>query len=145
MTQGVKDLISAIIEGDATTIDATFNAEMANRVSAKLQDMRVSVARNMFKTEQVEEQTEEDEEVELTEEEIDEILDLISEEDMAEIDSAEELDEASYSAKAAAAGKDIGKPGKNFAKIAKKAGEKYGSEEKGRKVAGAVLAKLRAK
>lgn len=57
----------------------------------------------------------------------------------------EKVDEAEYSAKKAAAGKDIGKPGKQFAKIAKKAGEKYGSEEKGKKVAGAVLKKLRAK
>jgi outer membrane lipoprotein SlyB len=54
-------------------------------------------------------------------------------------------DEASYSAKAARAGKDIGKPGKTFAKIAKSAGERYGSKERGEKVAGAVLAKLRAK
>ena len=53
--------------------------------------------------------------------------------------------EASYSAKAARAGKDIGKPGKEFAKIAKSAAERYGSEEKGKKVAGAVLAKLRMK
>lgn len=50
-----------------------------------------------------------------------------------------------YSAKAARAGKDIGKPGKAFAKIAKDAGERYGSKERGEKVAGAVLAKLRAK
>ena len=50
-----------------------------------------------------------------------------------------------YSAKKAAAGKDIGKPGKAFAKIAKSAGERYGSKERGEKVAGAVLAKLRAK
>ena len=56
----------------------------------------------------------------------------------------QELDEASYSAKAARAGKDIGKPGKAFAKIAKEAGKRYGSEERGKKVAGAVLAKLRA-
>lgn len=49
-----------------------------------------------------------------------------------------------YSAKKAAAGKDIGKPGKNFSKIAKSAGEKYGSKERGEKVAGAVLKKLRA-
>ena len=56
-----------------------------------------------------------------------------------------EVQEASYSAKAARAGKDIGKPGKMFDVIAKKAGEKYGSEERGKKVAGAVLAKLRAK
>ena len=59
----------------------------------------------------------------------------------------ESMDEASvsYSAKAARAGKDIGKPGKQFAKIAKSAGERYGSKERGEKVAGAVLAKLRAK
>ena len=50
-----------------------------------------------------------------------------------------------YSAKKAAAGKDIGKPGKNFEKIAKGAAKKYGSAEKGKKVAGAVLAKLRKK
>ena len=54
-----------------------------------------------------------------------------------------EIDEASYSAKAARAGKDIGKPGKAFAKIAKSAAERYGSKERGEKVAGAVLAKLR--
>jgi hypothetical protein len=56
----------------------------------------------------------------------------------------EEIEEASYSAKAARAGKDIGKPGKQFAKIAKEAGKRYGSKERGEKVAGAVLAKLRA-
>ena len=66
---------------------------------------------------------------------------------MAEL-SSEEIDsilEASYSAKAARAGKDIGKPGKAFAKIAASAGKRYGSKERGEKVAGAVLAKLRAK
>lgn len=50
-----------------------------------------------------------------------------------------------YSAKKARAGKDIGKPGKQFSKIAKSAAKRYGSEEKGKKVAGAVLAKLRKK
>jgi hypothetical protein len=55
------------------------------------------------------------------------------------------MEEAAYSAKAAREGKDIGKPGKMFSKIAKKAGEKYGSEERGKKVAGAILAKIRAK
>jgi uncharacterized protein YoxC len=51
--------------------------------------------------------------------------------------------EADYSAKKAAAGKDIGKPGKNFAKIAKGAAERYGSKAAGERVAGAVLNKLR--
>ena len=41
-------------------------------------------------------------------------------------------------------GKDEGKPGKNFAKIAKSAGEKYGSKEAGERVAGAVRNKLKA-
>ena len=47
----------------------------------------------------------------------------------------------SYSAKAAAAGKDIGKKGRNFSKIAKKAG----GGEKGDRIAGAILRDLRAK
>jgi hypothetical protein len=40
--------------------------------------------------------------------------------------------------------KDEGKPGKNFAKIAKSAGKRYGSKEAGERVAGAVRAKLAA-
>lgn len=50
-----------------------------------------------------------------------------------------------YSAKAAAKGKDLGKPGKEFDVIAKSAGRKYESKEAGEKVAGAILKKLRAK
>ena len=38
--------------------------------------------------------------------------------------------------------RDEGKPGKNFAKIAKSAGARYGSKEAGERVAGAVRAKL---
>lgn len=50
---------------------------------------------------------------------------------------------AKYSAKSARAGKDIGKPGKNFAKIVASAGKKYGSKQAGEKVAGAILAHIR--
>jgi hypothetical protein len=59
--------------------------------------------------------------------------------------SDDSVEEAGYSAKSARAGKDIGKPGKNFSKIAKGAAERYGSKEAGERVAGAVLKKLRAK
>jgi len=52
MTQGVQDLIQAIDSGDSSAIDAAFQAEMANRISTRLEDMRVSVAQNMFATEQ---------------------------------------------------------------------------------------------
>lgn len=51
----------------------------------------------------------------------------------------------SYSAKSARAGKDIGKRGKNFGKIEGEATKKYGSKAAGKRVAGAVLSKLRAK
>jgi len=74
------------------------------------------------------------------------LADLAKKQDLAE--SAQPVAERStgdYSAKKAAAGKDIGKPGKMFSKIAKSAGKRYGSKESGEKVAGAVLAKLRAK
>ncbi len=60
---------------------------------------------------------------------------------MKECGSMYEASTGDYSAKKAAAGKDIGKPGKNFAKIEKSAG----GGEKGKKIAGAVLAKLRGK
>lgn len=49
----------------------------------------------------------------------------------------------SYSAKSAAKGHDIGKPGKQFSKIEKTAAKEYGSKAAGAKVAGAVLSKLR--
>lgn len=51
----------------------------------------------------------------------------------------------SYSAKAAVKGKDLGKPGKNFNKIAASASKKYGSAAAGKRVAGAILNKLRNK
>lgn len=46
-------------------------------------------------------------------------------------------------AKQARKGKDMGKKGKNFDKIADKAGKEYGSKEAGEKVAGALFQKMR--
>jgi hypothetical protein len=74
------------------------------------------------------------------------LADLAKKQNLAE--SAEPMAERAsgdYSAKKAAAGKDIGRPGKMFSKIAKSAGKAYGSKESGERVAGAVLKKLRAK
>lgn len=51
----------------------------------------------------------------------------------------------SYSAKQARKGKDIGKKGKMFSKIAERAAKKYGSSEAGKRVAGAILARMRMK
>lgn len=57
----------------------------------------------------------------------------------------EETKTRTYSAKAGAAGKDLGKPGKQFAEISRKAAHEYGSQAAGMRVAGAVLNKLRNK
>jgi hypothetical protein len=74
------------------------------------------------------------------------LADLATKQDAKQLtESAVVAERADYSAKKAAAGKDIGKPGKMFSKIAKSAGKEYGSKAAGERVAGAVLNKLRAK
>lgn len=104
MTQGVKDLISAIVEGDAANIDAAFNAEMATRVSAKLEDMRVSVAQNMFATEQVNEEFDEEVE-EPIEEEL--VFEEIADEEVEQIDELSKKTLGNYINRAAGnTGKD---------------------------------------
>ena len=54
----VRDLIDAIYVGDSESIETAFNHEMAERISTRLDAMRVEVAKNMF-NEQVEELDEE--------------------------------------------------------------------------------------
>lgn len=46
------DLINAIEAGDSEGIEKTFQELMANRVSEKLDDMRATVAQNMFKSQE---------------------------------------------------------------------------------------------
>ena len=54
-------------------------------------------------------------------------------------------EERSALAKKARAGKDIGKPGKGFEKVAEKAAKQYGSKEAGERVAAAAMFKAQAK
>lgn len=49
----------------------------------------------------------------------------------------------SQAAKKAEKGEDLGKKGKNFDKIADKAGKEYGSKKAGDRVAGAIFQKMR--
>jgi len=48
------DLVSAIINKDATGIESAFNDAMAEKISVRLDDMRANVAQNMFKQEELE-------------------------------------------------------------------------------------------
>ena len=53
-----RDLINAIAAGDALEIENAFNSAMAEKVSMRIDDMRISVAQNLF-AEDVEELDEE--------------------------------------------------------------------------------------
>ena len=55
------NLINAIASGDAIEIEISFNSVMAEKISSRIEDMRVDVAQNMFagdsqETEQVSEE-----------------------------------------------------------------------------------------
>ena len=45
-----RDLVNAIAAGDAIEIENAFNATMAEKVSAGIDDMRIDVAKNLFAT-----------------------------------------------------------------------------------------------
>ena len=79
MSDSVKNLISAIASGDAVGTEEAFNATMAEKISAKLDDMRISVSQNMFKQQ---EDSVVEEEVELTDEQISEELASLTEENL---------------------------------------------------------------
>ena len=57
--------------------------------------------------------------------------------------TVKEVMSASKAAKMARKGNDMGKKGKNFSKIASKAGKEYGSKAAGNRVAGAIFQKMR--
>ena len=61
MNENTLNLIRAIAEGDALETEKSFQAAMAEKISAKLDDMRAQVAQNMFTTpETVAEESEEE-------------------------------------------------------------------------------------
>ena len=50
MSESVKQLVTAMLQKDAMATETAFQSAMAEKISAKLDDMRVSVAQSMFKT-----------------------------------------------------------------------------------------------
>lgn len=60
------ELINSIASGDAVATENAFNAAMAEKISAKLDDLRVTIAQNMFNVQEeqpaAEEQNNENEE-----------------------------------------------------------------------------------
>lgn len=50
----IKSLIDAISTGDSIGTEQSFNAAMAEKISAKLDTMRQDIAQTMFATEEIE-------------------------------------------------------------------------------------------
>jgi hypothetical protein len=48
MNENTLNLVSAIINKDATDIETSFNAAMAEKIATRLDDMRANVAQSMF-------------------------------------------------------------------------------------------------
>ena len=89
MNENTLNLVSAIINKDATDIESSFNAAMAEKIAVRLDDMHAVVAQSMFAESEetfVEEDfewiseeeylqlTEEEQEDYLTEEQLDELM-----------------------------------------------------------------------
>ena len=80
MNENIKDLVDAMLAKDASRTESAFQAAMAEKISAKLDDMRSNMAQSMFKTPApaAEPVVEEELTIEavdsLTEEQLDEVL-----------------------------------------------------------------------
>ena len=153
INEQVHDLIDHIDSQEHLEAENVFNNVLQTKIDELLSAAKQEVASSMFSTEECADCDEEmNEALKGKQHKIDankngkidaqDFKMLRAKKGMKE--EVEQVDEASYSAKMARAGKDIGKPGKMFGKIAKKASRKYG-KERGAKIAGAVLAKLRKK
>lgn len=53
-----RDLVNAIAAGDAMEIETAFNAAMSEKISTRLDDKRIEVARNLFSSDKIEQQPE---------------------------------------------------------------------------------------
>jgi hypothetical protein len=78
MNESVKQLVTAMLQKDAMATESAFQSAMAEKISAKLDDLRVQVAQNMFNA--VEPELNVEESVEFTQEE----WDSLSEEEQSE-------------------------------------------------------------
>lgn len=93
-----RDLINAIAAGDAIEIENAFNSVMAEKISARIDDMRIDVAQNLF-AEQVEE-IEEETELTLEEYSVEEIESFMQTEEFEQLDELSKDTLSSYRDKA---------------------------------------------
>jgi hypothetical protein len=61
MNENTLNLVTAILNKDATDIESSFNAAMAEKISTRLDDMHTAVAQSMFANQEEPETTSEEE------------------------------------------------------------------------------------
>lgn len=149
------DYVNAAINKDAINFAEIVRNSLDRKASETIDAFAGEISNTMAKDdEQLESEYAVEEQLEnlenyidsLTEEQYNDYYENLSEQEMQTVNQL--LDErAKYGTKAGRrrlakkirAGKDIGKKGKNFEKIADEAAERYGSEEAGRRVAAAAM------
>ena len=102
-----RDLINAIAAGDAIEIENAFNSVMAEKVSARIDDMRIDVAQNLF-AEEVEE-IEEEVELNLEDYSLEEIEEFMMSEDFEQLDEISKDTLKSYIKKTQKKSNDLAK------------------------------------
>lgn len=146
----MNNYVETAINGDAINFTNAIRDALDAHAHAAIEQIKTS----MLESDDVQQQDDTiDEQVEsmleqldqLDEQQLDQYLGELNEQELLQIEQL--LDEAKYGTKKGRhrlamkirAGKDIGKKGKHFEEIAKKAGKRYGSAERGRAVAAAAM------
>jgi len=112
----IENLINAIASGSAIETEQAFNSVMAEKISARLDDMRVEVAQNMFQTEAVEEI---EEELTLEDYSAEEIEEFMQTEDYEQLDELSKKTLGDYVKKAS---NDVGYKSSLITRMAHKMG-----------------------
>lgn len=124
----VKDLINAIASGSAIETEQAFNQVMAEKISARLDDMRIEVAQNMFSEDYKKKMKEEescDEEDDMKEElnledfSLEELQDFMMSEDYEQLDELSKKTLGSYLKKATDQSHNHQKDVENISKMAR--------------------------
>ena len=97
--ESIKELISAIAEGDTLAIEDSFNTVMSYKIADRLDSMRVDVAQSMFGS-VVEESVELEEELNLEDYSVEELEDFMMSEDFEQLDEVSKKTLGSYVTKA---------------------------------------------
>jgi len=97
----IKNLIDAIAMGDTLAIDDSFNTIMANKISERLDDMRISVAQGMFGS------VNESEEFYLEDYSVEELEDFMMSEEFEQLDELSQKTVSKYIHKAAPEGTSL--------------------------------------